>query len=188
MQKKYWGLSRYHRTILVGYLLLIILIAFLAPQRLTYSYSPADLWIFVLITCVTVGLALLLNTLFRLVSLTRRPTPFPQILCISLLFALPEEVLFRGILQAEIMSLSRSVWLGILCGTLLFGVAHLPNGATGVHPKKWNWLFAAAATVGGIPLALLFAFTHSLLFPSLLHVLYLIVSQLFSLKSQVKTS
>jgi membrane protease YdiL (CAAX protease family) len=96
----------------------------------------------------------------------------------GLLFAFPEEILFRGIVQGFLQkSLNNSASI-ILLSSLVFGVAHLPNGAKSINPKDWNWRFFVLTFGGGLLLGLSFLVTGSLFIPTVLHMVFLVLLQL----------
>jgi len=64
---------------------------------------------------------------------------------IFFLNALPEEILFRGILQHVIESSLKSKVAGLILGALIFGLAHLNNG-----PDVPNYRYFVMATLAGV--------------------------------------
>lgn len=182
MSKKYWGLTRYHRSVLALYGVLLIAVVFFYRPLLNYHYSPQGLVLTLWIGGILLLLAALLNTLFGWIKKSpKKETIFPA-LCIALMFAIPEEVLFRGIIQGAITPAVGYIWLTIFLSSLVFGLAHLGNGAKSLSPRTWNWRFALLAFLGGIPLGILYAATGSLLFPTLLHFMILVVSQILVIR------
>jgi membrane protease YdiL (CAAX protease family) len=59
--------------------------------------------------------------------------------------ALPEEILFRGILQHVIQSALKSQVGGLILGSIIFGLAHLNNG-----PDVPNYRYFVMATLAGV--------------------------------------
>ena len=98
----------------------------------------------------------------------------------ALLFAVPEEIIFGGIAQNFLQNSLDSVMIVIIISSGIFGLAHLPNGGKGSHPKDWNWRFAVVTFLAGLPLSTIFAITGSLLIPTLLHAFFLIFFKLFT--------
>lgn len=184
MQKPFLGLGKYHVFVLLGYLLFVVALLFLAPHTFIYTVSLSDFLFFIEVVLALLFVALCINVWRQPVTLKRK-TPIQQIVLLAALFAVPEELLFRGIIQPILTHSTHSYYWVILLSSLIFGLAHLPNGATSIHPQKWNWLFAIAAFIGGIPLALLYAHTGSLFFPTILHFLFLYISQQLSLKESL---
>lgn len=62
--------------------------------------------------------------------------------------ALPEELLFRGVLQNQLHRRIPGEWPALLLGSLIFGLAHL-NNATPGFPEP-NWMYALMATLAGL--------------------------------------
>ncbi len=90
---------------------------------------------------------------------------------------LSEEVLFRGITQnflGKVLPSKKFLrsWVpSLLLASVLFGAAHLNNGATSIHPSGWNWSYMGMASIAGLAYGLVFRFTSSILYPILLHTL-----------------
>ena len=84
-----------------------------------------------------------------------RGVPAWQLVLLSALAGLGEELLFRGVIQEE---------LGIWIASAVFGVLHWPERAL--------WLLAVWAAAMGVALGLLYQTTGNLLVPALSHALY----------------
>ena len=95
---------------------------------------------------------------------------------------MPEEIIFRGIVQGILQDYISNVVLLVIASSILFGFAHLPNGSKGLLPKYWNWKFFWITFLAGLPLGLIFALTNSLLFPTILHASFLTLFKLFTKK------
>jgi membrane protease YdiL (CAAX protease family) len=81
--------------------------------------------------------------------------------------ALPEEILFRGLIQNWLMQrFGTTVWT-LLAASVIFGSAHLNNGP-GPPP---NWRYMLLATIAGFAYGRVFQKTGSVLSPALLHAL-----------------
>ena len=65
-----------------------------------------------------------------------------------LLVALPEELLFRGIIQNLAARRAKSRWVALVAASAVFGLAHL-NNATRGYPVP-NWGYVAMATLAGL--------------------------------------
>ena len=65
-----------------------------------------------------------------------------------LLVALPEELLFRGILQNLLSRRAQNAWVALLVASLVFGLAHLNNATSGYAVP--NWAYVAMATLAGL--------------------------------------
>lgn len=85
--------------------------------------------------------------------------------------ALSEEFLFRGIIQNMLDCTLSSKMISLTLGSLIFGAAHLNNGATSLHPAGWNWSYMLMASLAGLAYGWVFRRTASILYPMLLHAL-----------------
>ena len=91
-----------------------------------------------------------------------------QLLAIYLTIAIPEELLFRGILQN---SLVRTIQFGpkgvygVLIASLIFGASHLH------HPPVPNWRYGIMASLAGIFYGNAYRTRHRLSAPALTHAL-----------------
>jgi membrane protease YdiL (CAAX protease family) len=129
----------------------------------------------VLIAAATVGLTRAaaragVGWVLRLEAHIRRtlgPLDRGEILVLSIVGPLGEELFFRGMLQPALVSGFRSQPAGILLATVLFALLHTTADRGG--EPVWTWP-AFALALGGI-LGVLFAATGNLLPPLLLHVL-----------------
>ena len=72
------------------------------------------------------------------------------------------------------------VSMAIIAAALIFGFAHLANGAKSWKPSECNWELARTTFLAGIPLGLLYAVTGSLLLPTILHAILLALSMIFT--------
>jgi len=87
---------------------------------------------------------------------------------IYLTIAIPEELLFRGILQnflIKTLPVERSALWGILIASIVFGAAHLH------HPPVPNWRYAILATIAGLFYGNAFRARQRLSCPALTHAL-----------------
>jgi membrane protease YdiL (CAAX protease family) len=175
--KNYSGLPKYHLGILILYAVLIPLLFNLYPDAWKYGadWESSRLGFMMILACMP-----LVYIFYRSFG---SPTPKRQrislsqvviIFCYALAFAFPEEIIFRGIIQAYLQTIIQNTGAAIILSALIFGLAHLPNGSRGIHPRKWNWRFAGVAFCGGLIFGLLFAMTQSLLYPTILHTSVLI--------------
>ena len=62
--------------------------------------------------------------------------------------ALPEELLFRGIIQNQLHDRIKNEWVALAIGAFIFGLAHLNNGTSG-YPVP-NWMYVVMATLAGL--------------------------------------
>ena len=175
-------ISRYNLWILCLYVILFPLVAVYMPNVLNYNFSSGSLVQVLLITGSSLIGIFLLNKLFRTYKLKWQGLTVVQILQINvyaLLIAIPEEIIFKGIIQGSLQNAISNTLIAVLISSVIFGAAHLPNGARGLRPEDWNWRFGAATFLVGLPLGLIFALTGSLLIPTLLHALLLVFFKLY---------
>jgi membrane protease YdiL (CAAX protease family) len=172
-------LTKYHLSVLVIYLLIVPSLFFFISPAL--SYNSDLLGSGEVLSVMIVSLFCLAGFLF--LSGAHRPTfTLKNIILIifyALVFAVPEEIIFRGVIQGFFQA-HLTLTLSVLISSFFFGFAHLFNGAEGFYPRNWNWKLIALAGIAGIPLGILFAMTGSLFASTLLHVLFLIGLQLFT--------
>ena len=174
--------SKYNLWVIGLYAILFPLIWVFAPNVLNYNFSSDSLAQVLLITGSSLFGIFLLNTIFNAYNLKWQHLSLLQIFQVTLyalLFAIPEEMIFKGIIQGSLQTAISNTLIAVFISAVIFGAAHLPNGASGLHPKDWNWRFATATFLVGLPLGLIFAITGSLLIPTLLHALLLIFFKLF---------
>jgi membrane protease YdiL (CAAX protease family) len=62
--------------------------------------------------------------------------------------ALPEELLFRGLIQNLLAGRVRYRWLSLAVTSVIFGISHLNNGTAGFAVP--NWTYAVMATLAGL--------------------------------------
>ncbi len=91
------------------------------------------------------------------------PAILARILGIFLVTAVPEELLFRGLLQNLLLRWTGRGALSLGLAAVLFGLAHLNVGA---HP---DWRLALLATLAGILYGWLFRASGGLMAPALAH-------------------
>ncbi len=176
-------ISLYTVGIICLYVILFPLFFIFTPNVFQYHFSNAQSGQVLIIISGTFLLFYVLNSFFHFRTLKWQNLRFFQIIVLvfyALFFAIPEEILFRGILQATLQNFVHNIFAVVIVSSVVFGLAHLPNGARGLSIKNWNWRFAAFAFFGGLPLTLIFAITNSLLIPTLLHAFFLIFFRLFT--------
>jgi membrane protease YdiL (CAAX protease family) len=81
--------------------------------------------------------------------------------------ALPEEILFRSLIQNLLMQRFGSGWRVLLAASIIFGCAHLDNGPQALP----NWRYAVVATVAGVAYGAVFQRASSVLSSSALHMM-----------------
>lgn len=62
--------------------------------------------------------------------------------------ALPEELLFRGVIQNQIHDRVKNEQVALFLAAVIFGLAHLNNSTSG-YPEP-NWMYALMATLAGL--------------------------------------
>lgn len=82
------------------------------------------------------------------------------------LTALPEEVLFRGVIQGLLARALRRPWLALALAALVFGLAHVDN-----TPDAPDWRYVILASVAGIAYGLAYLRTGNIAAPVLTHFL-----------------
>ena len=181
--KNLLDISKYKFWIIVIYIILFPLFYIFTPDALRYNFATENFGQILLIVLVTFLSFYLLNLYFNFRKIGWQNLPFSKILLVfvyALLFAIPEEIIFRGIIQSGIQNYIDNTFLVIIISSGIFGLAHLPNGANGLHIKSWNWSYATNTLLAGLPLCIIFAITDSLLIPTLLHAFFLIFFKLFT--------
>jgi len=84
---------------------------------------------------------------------------------IFFLIAIPEELLFRGIIQNLLATTSRKPALALIVTSLIFGAAHLNNG-----PRP-DWRYFLLASLAGLFYGNAYQQTRGLLAPAIVHTL-----------------
>jgi membrane protease YdiL (CAAX protease family) len=81
--------------------------------------------------------------------------------------ALPEEILFRSLIQNLIMLRFGASWRTLLVASLIFGCAHLDNGP---QPLP-NWRYMILATIAGVAYGKVFQRSSTVLSSAALHAM-----------------
>ncbi len=81
--------------------------------------------------------------------------------------ALPEEILFRSLIQNLLMLRFGASWRTLLVASVIFGAAHLDNGPQAVP----NWRYAIEATIAGVAYGRVFQRAGSVVSSALLHTM-----------------
>ena len=79
--------------------------------------------------------------------------------------ALPEEILFRALIQNFLMLRFGSGWRTLIVASVIFGAAHLDNG-----PDLPNWRYAIEATIAGVAYGWVFQKASSVTSSAMLHM------------------
>jgi uncharacterized protein len=80
--------------------------------------------------------------------------------------ALPEEILFRSLIQNLLMLRFGAGWRTLIAASGIFGAAHLDNG-----PAVPNWRYAIEATIAGVAYGRVFQKASSVTSSAMLHML-----------------
>ena len=173
-------LNKYHKIVIAIYLLLTPLFFALRPAQLNYSLFSSNPTLALFLATLTI---LVFHLFLRPKMLKRPDLRFHHVLVsviYAFMFALPEEILFRGIIQKLALSYYDHFVVAIIVSAFIYGIAHLLNGAKGFAPPGWNWGLAGLTFAVGIPLGLIFSLTDSLLIPTLLHAYFIVCLNLFA--------
>src|SRR5581483_3714282 len=81
--------------------------------------------------------------------------------------ALPEEILFRALIQNLLMRRFGEGWKTLLLASVIFGAAHLDNGPQPVP----NWRYAIEATIAGVAYGRVFQKANSIASSAMLHTM-----------------
>jgi uncharacterized protein len=81
--------------------------------------------------------------------------------------ALPEEILFRALIQNLLMRRFGEGWKTLLLASVIFGAAHLDNGP---QPLP-NWRYAIEATIAGVAYGKVFQKAGSITSSAILHTM-----------------
>ncbi|MGB9606058.1 MAG: type II CAAX prenyl endopeptidase Rce1 family protein [Bryobacteraceae bacterium] len=96
------------------------------------------------------------------------PLGFLRLFVITLLgVAIPEELLFRSLIQTWLLKRLGDSWRGLVAAAVVFGAAHLDNGP-GPLP---NWSYMILATMAGFGYGVVFQRSSSVLASASLHAL-----------------
>jgi len=81
--------------------------------------------------------------------------------------AIPEEILFRALIQNWLMQRFGRTWQVLLLASVIFGSAHLDNGPQAVP----NWRYAIAATIAGYAYGRVFDRSSTVVSSAILHTM-----------------
>jgi hypothetical protein len=163
--------------------LLIVLIGLWLARRcrmqdVSLRWPKAGDWH--LVALVLAGLVIMLIPLGIILGFIHfNPTPVRlrrtliEAIPIFVVIALPEEIIFRGVIQKTLLTIWRSQALAIAVAALLFGLAHLHKGA----PVP-NWRYALLAGLAGAGYGIAF-WRRGLMAASLTHALVDILWRMF---------
>jgi membrane protease YdiL (CAAX protease family) len=177
----------YH-LVIVSFYFLVCLYFFTTTQHIAsyFTFNTVDFLVFLFSLLIISLLLLIINhlTKFRKIAYQKKSTR--ELLAIvvyaTVLIAIPEEILFRGIIQGYLQS-SLPEYQTLLVSSVVFGFAHFKNDSKGWIPQQWNWKLIFLTFTVGLFLGSLFIFTKSLVAPILLHAILLIGMKLTIQKS-----
>ena len=176
--------SRYHIIIISLYILLYLYFFFFTATPLKlFVFKVQDLFLLVPVVVAAVAVLFVANRYVRFGTIGVNKNPIAKLPFIvvyaSILIAVPEEILFRGLLQTYLHSVIPNAPAAILFSSLLFGFAHSLNGAQQYGPAGWNWKLIGMTFVAGIFLGFSFYITGSLVSPILLHTIVILIMKVF---------
>jgi len=136
-----------------------------SPQR------ARDLWLpalgFVAVAPVLIGVGIGIGFIPPPHAPNRGPGTMAA--AIGIIFAgtaLPEEILFRALIQNFLMLRFGSGWRTLLAASIVFGAAHLDNGP---QPLP-NWRYMIEATIAGVAYGRVFQKSSSVTSSAMLHM------------------
>lgn len=177
LMEKFIKISKYHFVIIIAYLFITPITWYAKPGIFQYNFNSQNFSLVVAIIIFSLIGFWLYAHYFHVkeikINLHDVLSRIPFLILYALFFAIPEEIIFRGIIQNYFQTLFNNTQLVVLAASLTFGAVHLPNGAIGVNPTKWNWQFAVIAFLGGLVFGVIYILTGTLLVSTLLHALFL---------------
>ncbi|MFZ2150194.1 MAG: CPBP family intramembrane glutamic endopeptidase [Minisyncoccia bacterium] len=175
--------SKYIISVVLIYLFVsIYLFFFTTLPGAAFVFQAKDFLLFLpLSVCAFISL-FIANKLVRFGNISFNKKSLFQalliIFCYGLFIALPEELIFRGLIQNNLQAVL-SPSSAIILSSLIFGAVHLLNGARSLHLKDWNWKLVVMSFVAGLFLGLAYFLTGSLTVPIILHILFGLVMKIF---------
>jgi membrane protease YdiL (CAAX protease family) len=178
-------LPKYHRRVLIIYAIITPIILAIYPYSIKYDFNlnaGVALLAFVFLALYYISNIFFKWRTFKKVALTWQERLLSVLY--SFAFAIPEEIIFRGVIQS-LLQMKLGAMPALFLSALIFGFAHLPNGNKGTKIYMWNWSFAALAFYGGLLFGLVFIITESLFIPIILHAGVLIIIKLWARREVV---
>lgn len=166
---------KYYFVVIILYLISVPYLLWVFRENLNYKFNLNILSLVVF----------LLTFIGSYIEVTRTKKKFNfkllkiNLITFALLFAFSEEIIFRGVIQGYLQTHLNNFWLPILISSGIFALAHLFNPAN-VSTSRYNWNFVKDTFLVGIPLGLLFTITNSLLIPTILHFLLILLVRVFT--------
>lgn len=172
--------SKYHIVVMGIYFVLIPFLIFFFPEKIVFKLvSENNQWAIGIFIAALLIFFSVLKWKGELIRITITPRILLAAIIYGFLFAFPEEILFRGVIQGLLIE-HFNVAISILISSFIFGAAHLLNGAKSFKPNGWSWNFSFFVFLVGLPLGGLYWLTGSLLVPIILHMIFVVVLQLVS--------
>ncbi len=165
--------TRYHIAVVLLYFAILLYVVSALPEVFVYSGTTDWFAYAVLLTSLVVFIAYLRMVNARWVPASSIKGTF-IVLGFIAIFSLLEEIFFRGVVQGVFLD-ALPTFAAVVVSALIFGCAHLCNRMKSFTLQGLNWHLVGLSFLGGIPLGLLFAITDSLLLPTILHALFLLV-------------
>lgn len=161
----------YGVAILLG---LLIFACFRQAPGLKYNLPRArrDVWLPLIAYLLVAPVLILLGVAIGFIPPFHASSvaPFRMAAAFPIVFlgtALPEEILFRSLIQNFLMRRLGDSWRVLLLASIIFGAAHLDNGP---QPAP-NWRYMILATIAGVAYGRVFQRATSVCSPALLHTL-----------------
>lgn len=130
------------------------------------TYIRAGLANFLMFAVIAIPLGLAIDFIHYSFTLKKLYTAIPVFAGIFLFTALPEEFLFRGLIQNWLERATRRRVVSLLIASIIFGASHLNNG-----PPVPNYRYFLMATIAGIFYGSAWSATGSLMASALTHAL-----------------
>lgn len=171
-----WGWPSYSLAYSMNSLLAtgLAVVLFVCVRRLEgvgyrCHFDRQDGWIGIRNFLLFAPVAIPIGLLTGFITVSGRPLSGTQVLLSALgiffLIAIPEELLFRGIIQNFLEKTLRIPVLALIITSLIFGAAHLNNG-----PKP-DWRYFLLASLAGMFYGNAYQRTRGLLAPAIVHTL-----------------
>jgi len=161
----------YGIAILLG---LVLFLAFRGFEGLKYNLprSARDAWLPLAGFAISAPVLIVLGVAIGFIPLPHWPVQRAGVMAVAapVIFvgtALPEEILFRSLIQNLLMQRFGSGWRTLLAASIIFGCAHLDNGPQALP----NWRYAIVATVAGVAYGAVFQRASTVLSSAGLHML-----------------
>jgi hypothetical protein len=130
------------------------------------TYIRAGLASFVMFAVIAIPLGFAIDFIHYSFTLKKLYSAIPVFAGIFLFTALPEEFLFRGLIQNWLERVTRRRVVSLVIAALIFGASHLNNG-----PPIPNYRYCLMATIAGIFYGSAWSATGSLMASALTHAL-----------------